>query len=362
MMTNLKELGNSSFKSKEYHKAIDYYSRAINQEPSAVLYSNRAQAYLLLHQYENVIQDCRDSLQLETTPKAFYRLALAHFHLGDLQKAKETCHLLSDMVDPLLEILDRFEELYLNQDYSGALHILENGFLIFDPELLNTGLSKHSRISTNSCTKVPVSWRLKRADCLLHVDIQEASQVAMDLLRSKQESKNSNAIYVRAKTMYLLDSHSITDIIGLLQTGLQLDPDNKSCRLFVKKVKLLDELKQKGNNCFTAHDYNQALILYQKVLESSPRGIVMVKVLSNCAIVYSKLQQHDKVLEVVQTAMDLLVQLELVDSFSNLVTKLLSRRADSYIKTKEYEKAIQDYQQCMELDPTSRGTCKLTRI
>lgn len=44
---------------KNYHKAIDYYSDAINiKRDYKVLYTNRALAYIKVYKFEEAIKDC----------------------------------------------------------------------------------------------------------------------------------------------------------------------------------------------------------------------------------------------------------------------------------------------------------------
>lgn len=44
----LKTLGNECFKDKRYNKAIDYYTKSLDNEINSIVLSNRAQAYLNL--------------------------------------------------------------------------------------------------------------------------------------------------------------------------------------------------------------------------------------------------------------------------------------------------------------------------
>lgn len=49
LSNSLKIQGNECFKEKRFYKAIDFYTKALNEYPSSIILSNRAQAYLNLH-------------------------------------------------------------------------------------------------------------------------------------------------------------------------------------------------------------------------------------------------------------------------------------------------------------------------
>jgi DnaJ homolog subfamily C member 7 len=138
--------------------------------------------------------------------------------------------------------------------------------------------------------RIPIKWRLMRAEILIDLkDCHEAGQVALSILRMPAESKNSEAIYIRAKTMYMLDSHPIATINQFLSTGLQYDPDNKNARILFKHIKKLEKLKDVGNEYFKAGDWENAIINYSAYIENDPKGgAIKAKIYSNRAIVYNR--------------------------------------------------------------------------
>ncbi|KAK9768529.1 TOM (translocase of outer membrane) complex component [Basidiobolus ranarum] len=76
---SLKSRGNSYFGSKDYESAIKFYTQAIAFKPDHIYYANRAACHANLKEYEQVIQDCTESLTLEPLyVKALIRRAQAY--------------------------------------------------------------------------------------------------------------------------------------------------------------------------------------------------------------------------------------------------------------------------------------------
>nr|BAN65620.1 tetratricopeptide repeat domain containing protein [Babesia bovis] len=109
----LKEQGNAAFKSSNYQLAIDEYKRGIewlDKLPSknkdhnglkSVLHCNLSACYLGIQEYRNAINSADESIRLDSgDKKALYRRALARFHGGYLDEAKEDCQsMLADDAD-----------------------------------------------------------------------------------------------------------------------------------------------------------------------------------------------------------------------------------------------------------------------
>lgn len=74
----LKQEGNKHFKAGEYLEAADLYSKAIQKNSSnPLLYTNRANARLKLHQWQDVIDDCLRSIELlRDNMKAYFLLGM----------------------------------------------------------------------------------------------------------------------------------------------------------------------------------------------------------------------------------------------------------------------------------------------
>jgi tetratricopeptide (TPR) repeat protein len=77
----LKEAGNKAFANKNFQEAIKQYTLAIEvtlEKPNHVYFSNRANAYLEMGNYEECIGDCNYALHIEPNfAKAYFRKAKA---------------------------------------------------------------------------------------------------------------------------------------------------------------------------------------------------------------------------------------------------------------------------------------------
>lgn len=85
---NFKDLGNASFKNAQYLSAISFYTKAIEQKPTAVLYGNRAFCHIKLENFGSAIVDADAALKLnQKYLKAYYRRGSAFLSLGKYKKA-----------------------------------------------------------------------------------------------------------------------------------------------------------------------------------------------------------------------------------------------------------------------------------
>lgn len=87
----LKSEGNALMAKKEYASAIEKYTQALEIAPSNPIYlSNRAAAYSAIGQPENAAKDAELATSVDPKySKAWSRLGLARFDMGDYHAAKE---------------------------------------------------------------------------------------------------------------------------------------------------------------------------------------------------------------------------------------------------------------------------------
>ncbi|CAH6720136.1 heat shock protein Sti1p [[Candida] jaroonii] len=84
--------GNKYFAAKDFEKAIEYFTKAIDAspEPNHVLYSNRSASYASLKNFPKALEDAEACVKTNATwAKGYNRVAAAHYGLGNLDDAKQ---------------------------------------------------------------------------------------------------------------------------------------------------------------------------------------------------------------------------------------------------------------------------------
>ncbi|KAM4885645.1 tetratricopeptide repeat protein 12 [Sylvia borin] len=102
----LKEQGNEAFRAGHFALAVQRYSEGLLRlRDKQELYTNRAQAYLKLHEYEKAISDCEWALKCnKNCLKAYFLLGRAHLALQHFPEARQ-CYEKMLQIDPQKENL-----------------------------------------------------------------------------------------------------------------------------------------------------------------------------------------------------------------------------------------------------------------
>ena len=111
-----KREGNELFKSGNYKKAINSYTEAIRHNDNNPIYwSNRAQCYIKLKQFERALSDAEQATLLDNKSDKFkYRLAMAWSGLGDHEESCKILESIKDMTSELTAALVKEQILFGN--------------------------------------------------------------------------------------------------------------------------------------------------------------------------------------------------------------------------------------------------------
>ncbi|KAM6334654.1 tetratricopeptide repeat protein 12 isoform 9-T9 [Alca torda] len=102
----LKEKGNDAFRKGDYVIAIQRYTEGLEKlKDKQELYTNRAQAYLKMQEYEKAIDDCEWALKCnEKCIKAYFLMGKAHLALKHFNESRQ-CYEKILQIDPQKESL-----------------------------------------------------------------------------------------------------------------------------------------------------------------------------------------------------------------------------------------------------------------
>nr|XP_056716702.1 tetratricopeptide repeat protein 12 [Euleptes europaea] len=146
----LKEQGNEAFGRRDYAAAVQKYTEGLKKKKDMpVLYTNRAQAYIKLQEYEKAVLDCEWALRCdEKYLKAFFHMGKAYLALKQYSKSRE-CYMKILEIDPRKEKMckDCMNEVDLEEkrqrEEDKATEELESGK--YTAMSVNTLLQKLSR-------------------------------------------------------------------------------------------------------------------------------------------------------------------------------------------------------------------------
>lgn len=259
-----KQTGNKFFKQKEYIKAIEQYTKAIECEPeNATFLSNRAAAYMSAGKFKLALDDCvlADRNQSDNA-KTLLRMARIQVALGRPADALQTY----DRMSPPASTKDRAPAQQMLQHLRSAEQSVEAGtggsMTLFALERAESGLGMG--------VEAPKKWKILRGEANLRMGTQnslgEAQNVAMSLLR--QNAQDPEALVLRGRILYAQGENP--KAAAHFQEALRCDPDMKQARIYLKRARELEKKKEAGNEAFKKGDLKVAKELYSEALAVDP--------------------------------------------------------------------------------------------
>ncbi|EHK96060.1 putative DnaJ like protein subfamily C member 7 like protein [Glarea lozoyensis 74030] len=202
-----KAAGNKFYKAKDYKKAIEEYTKAVEAQPSEPTYlNNRAAAYMANGQYVLALEDCNRADELDPqNPKVLLRLA------QDALKNGTTG--------------------------SMALHALDQA-----EKLLGYSAPK------------PRKWQLMRGEAYLKM--------------GNVNALDPEALVLRGRALYAQGDND--KALQHFRQAINCDPDYREAVKYLKMVQKLDKMKAQGNTEYKAGRWQAAIDQYTEALEVDP--------------------------------------------------------------------------------------------
>ena len=348
----LKTLGNVSMQAKDYAKARDLYTAALELVPtgptSHVYFSNRAAALLSMRKFSDAVHDSERSLALKPEyPKAHARLGLAYFLLGKYQEATNS-YTMAVKLEPDNKV---------NQNY------LEKSMKRY---LASTGQHEDSENINNNISEKKSRDRnrdkgIKERDPNASIKKIKGNSAELDVNENQRSTvSSSDHESVRAKYQRLQqvknDKNDKNDKEGRRQSSRHVGQseerrDKSSSRRRSSSTKKnrekseeeieADRLKSEGNKSMARKEYENAIKCYSKALRIAPAGPSSHVFFSNRAAALCYLERYE------EAELDSERSLALKPEYG----KAHARLGLSRYFLRDYHGAIEAYESALQYDP-----------
>jgi DnaJ family protein C protein 7 len=329
-----KQQGNEFFKKKEYLKAIESYTKAINLNPiEPSYYGNRAACYLGLNKFHKCIADCDETLNIDANfSKALRRKGRSQYCLGNLNEAKETFNRAIELEPNDAALKDELREVLQVEN----LNKQATDYLAADK--LTDALMEIKQIM-RICPNF-VEAKIKYVEVLAKMgETQNAIQRSNEYL--PELTSNTDFLFVRGLALYY--DGGPDNAKKTWKEALRLDPDNSRCREALRRMNRQEEAKEKGNTAFKANNYEDAVKYYTEGIEQDPKNKNLVsQMYANRAAAKMKMKDYKDALNDCDKAIQ----------FNENYAKAYLRRGEIRMELGEFEDAKKDFNQCQQLDPS----------
>ncbi|KAH8752502.1 DNAJ domain-containing protein [Diaporthe sp. PMI_573] len=341
-----KNLGNKFFKERNYRRAIEEYSKAVELQPDSATYlGNRAAAYMADGKFESALDDCKRAVDLDSNnPKILLRLARIYTNLGQPDEAMVTFQ----RIRPPPSAKDMAQAKEMLQYIESAQQGLEEGR---GPSLVLHALDMAERLLGSGARK-PRKWQLMRGEAYLKMggvnSLGEAQNVATNLLRNN--SQDPEALVLRARGLYGQGDND--KAIRVLQVAISCDPDFRDAIKWLKIIRNLHKTKEEGNAAYKARQWQAAIDKYTVALDVDPANkSTNAKILQNRALCYQQLKKYDEAIADCDKAL----------SLDPSYTKARKTKANALGGAEKWEDAVREWKALAEADPSDASIQKEAR-
>eukprot|EP00929_Paragymnodinium_shiwhaense_P039271 TRINITY_DN20653_c0_g1_i1.p1 TRINITY_DN20653_c0_g1~~TRINITY_DN20653_c0_g1_i1.p1 ORF type:complete len:590 (+),score=115.03 TRINITY_DN20653_c0_g1_i1:85-1854(+) len=365
----LKKQANDLYERRDFEKAVELYSAAIELSPSSVLLANRAAAYLMLGWWDQALRDTKAAVRIDgQNLRAHERRAKALFFLNRLDEASDSLQSLEDAATSppgnkalgsstatslkrQIELVRHAETL---QDVRAALAAVAVESKLHSPlsaelrrrlvKCLLQHTSASGPLTGNSIAAALSSSKRQTADVYMQAAAEEALHVTAGLL--EDEPQDAELRYLRGCALLLLGRHE--DAEAQLSRSLQEKAESVVHEEAGKLVEVLHHLEgvlEAGNDAYRSGNLETAAKLYTEGIDSDPESTnirTLATMHYNRSSCFRKLGEFDKALDDVNLALSLRPQW----------AKALYRRGVLLLETGRAAEALTELKLVQRADPT----------
>ncbi|KAG0367244.1 chaperone activator Sti1 [Gamsiella multidivaricata] len=345
---DFKAQGNKAFLAKDYPTAIDFFSKAIDLDPTNhVLYSNRSACYASQKNYEQALEDGEKTVELKADwGKGYGRKAAALFGLGRYPEANDVYEAGLKVEPTNVQLQKGLQETQQAMEKEASMGIGQ----FFGPDVL---------------TKMAANPKL--APLLAQPDLVEKVRAIQANPNALNQHMQDPRIMSLLMGLMGLDARGPEDGPGPMDyeptspptastqsppasqpaqpTSKKEEPKPKPEEPKEEEMPSEEELKKKeaakvkdlGNASYKARKFDEALEHYGKAWELDPTNI---SILTNKAAVYFEMGSYEECIKTCEEAID--VGREHRADYK-LIAKALGRIGTAYFKQNNLTEAIRYY-------------------
>lgn len=333
MAEQYKSKGNECYSSRDYAKAIDWYSKAINEASEvAAYYGNRAAAYLALNKWTDALEDSQTSVRLDPKfTKGYMRIGKCHTQRGEYVEAERALQKALSLEPSNTQVKGELEAV---KKYSALVSAGEAA--------LAAGEHDRAMVAfTTVLMQCPDAASAKRGCAACHVHKKNYTK-ASELLREvlQVDSSDEVAHMLRAEVLYY--TGALDSAVKMFVNLLELDPDNTKMRALLKRAREITRQKDLGDTKFKAGQHAEAVEAYTAALNvDAALDSLNSKIYCNRAACYSALKQWE----------DALTDCNQAILMDEKYTRAYIRRAKCHAALSNHQDAVYDWNKAKELDP-----------
>lgn len=262
-MSDFKTQGNDFYKKMQFDKAIDCYTKALNQTPSDTsLLTNRAACFMQKKEYKKAQEDAQNAIKIDPNfTKGYLRAGQALLFLGKIDEAKAEYNKALAIKADDASIQAEMKKI------TDIEYYISNG----NQETMNKNYKNAKTQYELALAIAPQSVYIKLlvGEALICMgNLEEAAAIAAEVL--KEDNSNSEAHYIRGRCLYYDGDQSAG--MNHIQKALQFDPEHQHAASFRKNVRLAEKKKEEGNKCFENNDNENAIKFYTEAIQADPNN------------------------------------------------------------------------------------------
>ncbi|KAL6949956.1 Hsp90 cochaperone [Hanseniaspora vineae] len=355
-----KSQGNEAFKAKDYSKAVEFFTKAIeaSDEPNHVLLSNRSACNVLLKNYPDSLQDAQECVKLQPSwAKGYSRVAAAQQGLGNLDEAEASY---KKSKNGLKQVKDQ-------QEQRQSMPDLGIGKMFQDPNLIEK-LKKNPKVAhlmndpalVQKLLQIQANPRAMGPEVIqdpnfmsilaalmgidLSMDPQESGSTPKDDFVPPKEAETENKASEPVKEETKKESPKPEEKAAPKAEPMEVDDE---------KTKSL-ELKDEGNKLYKAKQFDQAIAKYEAAWDLYKD----VTYLNNKAAAQYEAGQYE---DAIKTLNDAVEQGREYRADYKIIAKSFHRIGNCYVKLNDLQNAIQFYQKSLTEHRTPEVLNKLRK-